>query len=103
MSKIYSNNDYYEAIIQLRPKSKAVLDFIRKLVKDRDGVLIAKEVFIKTGVDIYITSQKYARSIGKKLKDNFNGDLKITKTLHTKDRLTSRTIYRGTVLFRLKE
>ncbi|HII14731.1 MAG TPA: hypothetical protein HA362_00300 [Nanoarchaeota archaeon] len=95
--------EYYEAIIQLRPATEEILRFILNRVKERSkNVHISKLKELPTGVDIYISSQSYARSIGKKLKRSFQGDLKVTRTLHTQDRMSGKQLYRATVLFRLK-
>ncbi|MFA5887298.1 MAG: NMD3-related protein [Candidatus Nanoarchaeia archaeon] len=100
--------EYFEAIIQLRcekddlSRLDEVLRFIHNRIKARPQVFISKMKKLDTGVDIYMSSQSYARAIGKKLKKSFKGDLKITRTLHTMDRMTSKQVYRGTILFRLK-
>ena len=99
---IYSKDQYFEAKLQLRPFNKEVYDFVLKQVAKRKNVFISKEVKLKTGIDIYLTSQRFARSLGKKLKDTFKGELKITRTLFSRDRLKSKLIYRGTVLFRME-
>ena len=100
-SLLSKHKDYFEAVIQIRPHSIPVLDFIKKAVSKRDSVFISRVVSHKYGDDIYISSQRFARSLGKKLKDNFDGELKVTRTLHTRDRQRGRQIYRGTILFRL--
>jgi NMD protein affecting ribosome stability and mRNA decay len=102
MENIYLSGQYFEAKIQLRPFNKKVYDFILKQVARRKDVFITKEIKCKTGMDIYLTNQRFSRSLGKKLKDNFKGELKITRTLHSRDRLRSKLRYRATVLFRLK-
>ncbi|MDP2907985.1 MAG: NMD3-related protein [Nanoarchaeota archaeon] len=96
---IYRTDQYYQAIIQIRPKDKEILAYVRKQVKKK-GSEISKEVFYKYGVDVYVTDQKVARNIGQRLKRAFKGELKITKKIFSRDRQTSRDIYRGTVLFR---
>lgn len=97
---IYRADGYYQAIIQIRPRDKEILAYVRKQIKKKEGVQISKEVFHKYGIDIYVTDQRFARNLGQKLKRAFKGELKITKTIHSKDRQTSRDIYRGTILFR---
>ncbi|MAG78020.1 hypothetical protein CL616_01505 [archaeon] len=94
---------YFEANIQLRPYNKEVFEWIMKQIDKRKGVFVSKLVEYKTGIDIYISDQRFARRLGKKLKDTFKGELKITRTLFSQDKMTSKLIYRGTVLFRLKE
>ena len=96
-------SDYFEAIVQLRPFNDEVFRFIQNQIKKRNDVEITRVEKLKTGIDIYITSQRYARSLGKKLKDTFNkGELKISYKLHTRDRQTSKEKFRATVLFRLE-
>lgn len=94
---------YWEGVIQVRPKNKEAVNFIRDQVKKRPDVKISKELFFKYGTDIYLTSQKVTRDIGRKLKNCFDGELKITKKIHGRDRLRSKNIYRATVLFRVKD
>lgn len=94
--------EYWEAKIQLRPYDEEVFRFIQNRIKKRKDVTIAKMEKLKTGIDIYISDQKFARQLGKKLKDCFNGEVKITRKLFGRDRHKGKIVYRGTVLFRLK-
>jgi len=92
---------YYEAIIQLRPADKEILKFVNKQIGKKKGkVSIAKIVELKTGVDIYLTSQRFALSLGRVLKKSFKGELKITRSLYKISRITSKKIYRLTICFR---
>jgi len=91
--------EYYEAVIQLRPATEEIIRFIKNQCKKR-GEAITKVVELKTGFDLYITSQKLARTMAPKLKKAFGGEVKVTKKIHTKDRQTSKSLYRATVLFR---
>ncbi|MBL7147548.1 MAG: hypothetical protein ISS82_01865 [Nanoarchaeota archaeon] len=95
------HKDYYEGILQLRNPNNEVIEFIKNQIKKREDVFITKEKKLSKGIDFHITSQKYLQILGKKLKKNFNGELKISSKLHTKNRLTSKNVYRVTVLFRL--
>jgi len=101
MNKLLSGA-YWEGVIQVRPKDKEVISFIRNQVGKRKDVKISRELFFKYGVDIYITSQKVTRDIGRMLKNSFDGELKITKKIYGMDRQKSKSLYRATVLFRLK-
>lgn len=100
--------EYYEAVIQLRAspdeleRLEEVRRFVQNRINERPSVTISKVKEFGYGVDIYMSSQSYARAIGKKLTHAFKGDLKVTRTLHTMDRMTSKQVYRGTVMFRLK-
>lgn len=95
--------NYYEAIIQLRPFDEKLYNFVLERIKERENAFISKEVEIKTGVDIYVSDQRFARALGKKLKNTFKGKLILSRTLHTRNRQTSREVYRVTVCFRLDE
>ncbi len=94
---------YYEAIIQLRPSDEKVLDFIEKRVQERKDVSVSKIEQLKTGVDIYISSQRFARSLGYRLRRAFKGELKLSRKLFSVSKETGKRIYRVTILFRLKE
>ncbi len=99
---IYSKDGYFESKLQLRPKNKEVLDYVLNQLK-KTNTKIAKEVKLKEGLDLYLSSRKSTIQIAKKLKKVFKGDLKVTKKLFTVNRLTSKKVYRITVLFRLKQ
>ena len=95
------DQSYYEGTLQLRNPNEEVLNFISNQFKKNEKVWIAKQEKLKTGIDLYISSNRFLLSLGKKLKKSFKGELKTSRTLHTKHRLTSKDIYRVTVLFRL--
>ncbi|MEK6955954.1 MAG: NMD3-related protein [Nanoarchaeota archaeon] len=96
--------EYYEAIIQLRPASPKLVDFIACEIERRPDVKISKIVDFKTGIDIYLTNQRFARStLAPMIKRKFDGKLTITKALYGRHRQTNKLIYRATILFRMKE
>ena len=97
------NPSYYEAILQLRPYNEDVVKFVLVQIKERKNVFIAKEVKLKTGIDLYISDQRFTQALGKKLKKRFKGKLIKSKKIHTVNRLTSKIVYRVTVCFRLDE
>ncbi len=94
--------DYYQGILQLRDINDEILNFVHNQVKKRVDAAITKAVRLDNGVDLYITSQKFIRILGKKLKESFGGELKITSKLHTKSR-TGKELYRVNVLFKLSK
>lgn len=96
------NRSYYEAIMQIRPADEKVLAFVRGQIEER-GAFISKEERLKTGVDIYMSDQRFARALSKKLKIKFGGEVKLTCKLHTVSKSSGKKLYRVTVLFRLKE
>ena len=93
--------DYFEAIIQLRPYKQIIKDYIISQVSKRPDVRISKIVPLKSGgIDIYLTDQRFARALGQKLKRSFKGALKMSRSIYTRNRATSKDVYRVTVLFR---
>jgi nonsense-mediated mRNA decay protein 3 len=96
------HSQYYEAIIQLRNPNEELLNFINNQLKKRKDIFISKEIKQKKGVDLYISSQRFARALGNKMKKSFHGSLKTSRELHTRNRQTSKNVYRVTVLFRLE-
>jgi len=102
--EISRHPEYYEAILQLRPTTDEILDFINETVSRRNDVTISKIIELKkdAGLDIYLTNQKFTRgTLGPQLKKKFKGELKITRALYGRHKRTNRLIYRATVLFRL--
>lgn len=94
--------EYYESILQLRPYDKKILNYVKKRVEKRKDVFISKEVKLKKGIDLYLTSNKFALILGKKLKKAFKGEVKISRKLFSRNKLTSKRLWRVTVCFRLK-
>ena len=99
---VYTKDRYYEAILQLRPNNILLYLFVKDGLARKKNVFISKEVMAKHGVDLYLTDKRFAREIAKKLKQNFGGIIKTSAALYTRDRQTSKLVYRLTVCFRLK-
>ncbi len=97
------HDDYYEAILQLRPAKPEIVDFVHDLVDSRNDVKISKIVAMKTGCDIYLTNQRFSRgTLVSQLKKKYRGRVTITKALHGQHKMTSKLIYRATILFRFE-
>lgn len=89
--------NYYEAILQLRDVSSAVMDFVYAEI-DRGRVHISKEEEAEKGVDIYLSDSNFTKALGRKLQEQFGGEHKSSASLFgQKD---GKEIYRLTVLFR---
>ena len=103
MKPVQKHAQYYEAILQLRPLNGSLVDFILEELKKRPDIFISKKVEYKNGIDLYLSSNAFAKKLGQKLKKKFNGELKISRALYSTNRMTSKLLYRLTILFRLKE
>ncbi len=94
-----SRSDYFQGILQLRDVNDEILSFVHNQIKKRGNVAVTKTIKFSNGVDLYMTSQKFIRILGKKLKESFGGQLKISSKLHTKSK-QGKDLYRVNVLFK---
>ena len=95
------NNQYFEGTLQLRNPDEKIINYVEKAVKEAKKVFIARTVKTTNGIDLYLSSNKFLRSLGNKLKRKFRGELKESPQLFTKNRQTSKNVYRLNVMFRL--
>lgn len=88
---------YYEAILQLREVSPEVVQKVNEAIS-RAKIPVAKHKKVTNGFDYYLADNNFAKALGKKLQQQFGGELMLTSSLFgQKD---GKEIYRGTVLFR---
>ncbi|MBI3036370.1 hypothetical protein HYY73_01240 [Candidatus Woesearchaeota archaeon] len=102
----FKHANYYEAIIQLRnPVGNVddIMHFVLEAVKSKgqEGVFISKKKKVANGFDLYLSSNSFAVETGRQLFREFGGELKISRKLFSQHRMTSRVLYRMTVLFRM--
>ena len=93
--------EYFEGILQLRNPSDELIDVAYNLISRYPDTRVAKEKKVRGGLDLYISNLRFLRRVGEKLSRRFIGMCKITATLHTQDKQTSKELYRVTALFRL--
>ena len=100
----YCNNcskqqgDYFEGVLQLRKITKKMIEHIRSYCK-QNNIFIPKETKQPNGIDLTITDKKRIQNLGQNLQKNFGGILKISPKIHTKDRQTSKDVYRVNVYY----
>lgn len=92
--------DYYEGILQVRGGNETLYQWIHDLVKADDKAAITKEKIVTNGRDFYVSDQHYLQNLGRKLQQNFAGIMKVSTRLFTMHKMTSKLIYRITVLFK---
>ena len=99
---INKHEKYYEAIIQLRNPSEELINFINNQLRKNPDAFISTIMPHKDGFDIHISCQRFARNLGNKMKKAFkDGELKLPKKIVTRNRQTSKDLYRATVFFKL--
>lgn len=91
--------NYYQGILQLRDVTDEIYNFVSKQLGKREDVAVTKTVKYPNGMDLYMTSQKFITIIGKRLKESFGGELKITSKLHTRSK-SGKDLFRVTALYR---
>lgn len=101
MKKPDRHAKYFEGILQLRNPSEELLAYVYKTMDQDDQAWISQAKKVRGGIDLYLSSQKYLRKLGKKLKERFSGALKTSRKLFTIQKGTGKTLYRVNVLFRL--
>ncbi len=95
------NKNYFEGILQLRNIGNEVVEFALKEIEKNENTYVANTKKVTNGIDIYISPQKFLRSLGNKLQNRFGGQLIVSTKLHTRNKVTSRDVYRVNMLFRL--
>lgn len=92
--------EYFEGVLQLRDPNTEVIEFIHELFTKREYAFISKELKVRGGIDFYVSSQKYLRGLANVLQGKFGGDIKISRRLHTRDKQSSKDLYRCYLMFR---
>jgi len=102
-----TKSGYFEGIFQVRNKKNsnfpALIEKTQEKILARKGVFVSKIIESKTGVDFYISSNKYLISLSKELWKQFGGEIKHSKKLFSRDHMTNKEVYRGTILLRLTD
>jgi len=91
---------YFEGKLQLRNPTPEVINYVLKQIKRDKYAWIAKQEKVRNGIDLWLSSNKFLQDLGNKLKKRFTGVLKKSKKLHTQNKITSKLLYRGTVMFK---
>jgi nonsense-mediated mRNA decay protein 3 len=75
---------------------------VEKFVR-KNNIFVSKTKKQPNGLDLTISDQKKIQKLGNELKENFGGILKISPRLHTKDKQTSKEIYRVNVFYEMPD
>ncbi|MEE9601564.1 MAG: NMD3-related protein [Thermoplasmata archaeon] len=99
--------EYYEAIIQARAQQRSLTEeevgAVRQLISERvhrdPGLFITREERVHGGINVYLSSNRAAKSITRELRRRLGGRLSSSPQLHT--RRKGKDVYRVTYLLRL--
>ncbi|MBI3034465.1 hypothetical protein HYY72_04875 [Candidatus Woesearchaeota archaeon] len=94
--------NYYQAILQLRDASQEIEGFVDSHINGslRKGIFVSRKKKVRNGVDYYISSNKFTINLGRLLEKRFGGCLKVSEKLFSRDRQSSKDLYRVNVLYR---
>jgi nonsense-mediated mRNA decay protein 3 len=100
-----AGSQYFEGILQIRNARPELVEKIAEYAKrDIDaGSHINKVESGKGGTDFYMTSNHHLKKLGIDIQKKFGGELEISPRLQTHDGLTSKDLYRLTVLLRFSD
>ena len=94
---------YFEGILQLRNTLPEVAQWVKDQTRRDNKSLIPKERRVPGGVDFYFSDQHYLQALGKKMQIRWNGEYLVSYTLHTLSHVTSKELYRVTILFKMNQ
>ena len=99
----HRKTQYFEGVFQLRNPNLEVERFINSKVKksEKFGVWINKELKVKNGIDYYYVNKHFFSKLAYDTQAKFGGEVKISNKLFSRDRLTSKNIYRTNILIRI--
>jgi len=95
------HKDYFEGILQLRNINDEVIDFVVKEIEKTEDTYIAEIKKVTNGFDVYVSRQRFLRSLGNKLQQRFGGQLIVSTKLHTRHKQTGKELHRVNLLFRM--
>ena len=98
---IYTKDQNYQGILQLRPNNEKVLNYVYDEIERSGHVFITKEINKKFGTDLYLTNKYFIIQLSKRLKNKFHCKITRSRSLYGKTRHSSKLVYRTTMCFRL--
>jgi len=93
--------EYFEGTLQLRNVTDEVIGFVVKAIDKTEDTQIAKVKKVTNGFDIYVSRQRFLRSLGNKLQQRFGGQINVSTKIHTRHKQTGRELHRVNLLFRM--
>ncbi len=89
---------YFEGTLQLRNCEKEVYKFVDEYFIE-NNVGVARKIKQKKGFDFFVSSNKFLLRLKSVLLRHFSGRVLVSRKLFSRDRQTSKEIFRMTLLF----
>jgi NMD protein affecting ribosome stability and mRNA decay len=101
----HQKTQYFEGVFQLRNPNLEVERFVNNKVEktEKFRMWINKELKVKNGIDYYYVNKEFFTKLAYNAQARFGGEVKISNKLFSRDRLTSKNIYRTNILLRIPE
>ena len=93
-------SNYFEGVLQLRNCPPGLISNLQGTISRHPQISIAGVEKVRGGEDWYVTNQRVLRTLGRWLSQHYSGQMIMSRRLFTRRKLTSRDVYRVTVLFR---
>lgn len=98
---------YFEATLQLRSANIGLLEESVQFLQTRvhnlrnRGMFVNKAERFEDGFDFYMTNRRIAQSLGKELQEHFGGKMKVSPRLFTRNKQTSKNVFRVNIYVEL--
>jgi len=93
--------DYFEGVLQLRPATQEVLDFLHRFEAEHLRFRVTKETPLAgDNIDLWVSSQRMLVVLAKQLREKFQGTVTISRRIQGYHKETSKARYRVSVLFK---
>ena len=92
-------SQYFEGAIHLRNVKDSFRPMIKQTLENarEKGMFVTKESHGKDWMDLKITDQRVARTVGQKLQEHYGGELKVDAKHFSEDKQSGKIIYRSDI------
>jgi NMD protein affecting ribosome stability and mRNA decay len=91
--------EYFEGELQLRNITPEIDSFIKEYIGDTE-LFISDRKKNRNGIDLKLSDQKKLQNLAHQLQKRFGGQLKISPRIYSKDRQSSKEIYRVNAFYK---
>jgi NMD protein affecting ribosome stability and mRNA decay len=94
-----ATSQYFEGVIHIRNVTESFRPFIKQTLEHarEKGMFVTKETHGDNWMDLQITDQRIARTVGQKLQEQFGGELKVDAKHFSEDKQSGKIIYRSDI------
>jgi NMD protein affecting ribosome stability and mRNA decay len=90
---------YFEGVMQLRNINEEIEHFVESFLRE-NNLTVKKKRFHDNGIDIAVSDKKKLQALARILVTRFGGTFKMSPHLFSRDRQTSRDVYRLSIYYK---